>query len=92
MFEVYRQYSLDRDWDLTLVETARDAGIDWMTTPYDREATDAVADLLPAFKIGSGDITWLESIEHIAGKGKPVLLATGASYLAEVEAAVEPPS
>ncbi|HUZ72615.1 MAG TPA: N-acetylneuraminate synthase family protein [Stellaceae bacterium] len=89
VFEVYRQYSIDRDWDLTLVETARAAGIDWMTTPYDREATDAVADILPAFKIGSGDITWLESIEHIASKGKPVLLATGAASLPEVEAAVE---
>jgi len=88
VFEVYRQYSLNRDWDMTLVETARVAGIDWMTTPYDREATDAVADLLPAFKIGSGDITWLESIEHIASKGKPVLLATGASSLSEVERAV----
>ncbi len=88
VFEVYRQYSLNRDWDLPLVETARAAGIDWMTTPYDREATDAVADLLPAFKIGSGDITWLASIEHIASKGKPVLLATGASGLAEVERAV----
>jgi sialic acid synthase SpsE len=89
VFEVYRQYSIDRGWDRILVETARAAGIDWMTTPYDREAADAVAELLPAFKIGSGDITWLEAIEHIARKGKPVLLATGAAALAEVEAAVE---
>ncbi len=89
VFEVYRQYSINRDWDLTLVECAREAGIDWMTTPYDREATDAVADLLPAFKIGSGDVTWVQSIEHIASKGKPVLLATGASHLAEVVTAVE---
>ncbi|HXQ50999.1 MAG TPA: N-acetylneuraminate synthase family protein [Stellaceae bacterium] len=88
VFEVYRQYSLNRDWDGPLVETARAAGIDWMTTPYDREATDAVAGLVPAFKIGSGDVTWLESVEHIAAKGKPVLLATGASRLHEVEQAV----
>ena len=46
VFEVYRQYSLNRDWDGPLVETARAAGIDWMTTPYDREATDAVAGLV----------------------------------------------
>jgi N-acetylneuraminate synthase len=89
VFEVYRQYSIDRGWDGILVETARAAGIDWMTTPYDREATDAVAGLLHAFKIGSGDITWIESVEHIASKGKPVLLATGASCLAEVEQAVD---
>lgn len=88
VFEVYEQYSINNDWNQTLWETAREVGIDWMTTPYDRESTDRVADLLPAFKIGSGDITWLESIQHIASKGKPVLLATGASDLFEVEEAV----
>jgi len=87
--DVYRQYSLNRDWNLILVETARAANIHWMTTPYDRESADHVADLLPAFKIGSGDITWLQSIEHVARKGKPMLLATGASCLGEVERAVD---
>jgi sialic acid synthase SpsE len=89
VFEVYEQYSLNNDWNQALWECARDAGIDWMTTPYDKEATDRVFDLLPAYKVGSGDITWLESIEHIASKGKPVFLATGASNLFEVEEAVE---
>ena len=89
VFEVYRQYSINRDWDAALAETARKAGVDWMTTPYDKEATDSVFDRVPAYKIGSGDITWHESIDHIAGKGKPVLLATGASDLSDVERAVE---
>ena len=34
---------------------------------------------VPAYKIGSGDIDWLEMLEHMARKGKPVILATGAS-------------
>jgi sialic acid synthase SpsE len=89
IFEVYKQYSINNDWNQTLWETAREVGIDWMTTPYDKEATDRVVDLLPAFKIGSGDLTWLESVAHIASKGKPVFLATGASDFAEVEEAVE---
>ena len=88
VFDVYEQYSINNDWNHTLWETAREAGIAWMTTPYDQEATDRVVDLLPAFKIGSGDITWLESIKHIASKGKPIFLATGASDIFEVEEAV----
>lgn len=40
------------------------------------------------FKIGSGDITWTEILEHIALKSKPVCLATGAASLEEVERAV----
>jgi N-acetylneuraminate synthase len=43
---------------------------------------------VPAYKIGSGDITWLESCLRIAKKGKPVLLATGASDIGEVQEAV----
>ena len=35
--------------------------------------------LVPAHKIGSGDITWIEICRYIAAKGKPVILATGAS-------------
>jgi N-acetylneuraminate synthase len=60
-----------------------------MTTPYDIEAVDAVAHLLPAFKIGSGDISWPDFIEYVASKGKPVLLATGAASMADVEIAIE---
>ena len=43
---------------------------------------------MPYFKIGSGDITWKQSIERMASFGKPILLATGASNLQEVEDAV----
>jgi N-acetylneuraminate synthase len=43
---------------------------------------------VPAHKIGSGDITWLEMVDYIARKGKPVILATGASTIGDVQAAV----
>lgn len=43
---------------------------------------------VPAYKIGSGDITWLEALERIAHKGKPVILATGASDIGDVQRAV----
>jgi len=43
---------------------------------------------VPAFKIGSGDITWLEIVRHIGGKGKPVLIAAGASDQLDVDRAL----
>lgn len=46
-------------------------------------------DYVPAYKIGSGDITWIEACLRIAKKGKPVLLATGASSIGDVQRAVE---
>jgi len=60
-----------------------------MTTPYDAALVDHVDPLVPAYKIGSGDMTWIQHIQHIAAKGKPVLLACGASTLDEIVRAVE---
>ena len=39
---------------------------------------------VPAYKIGSGDITWDAMIQKIASKNKHVLFATGAATLEEV--------
>lgn len=89
VFEVYEQYHCPRDWTDELVETCRDADIAFMTTPYDFAAVDAFAPLVPAFKVGSGDITWTEEIAYMARTGKPVLLACGAADMADVERAVE---
>lgn len=89
IFDVYRRCELDRAWTAELAATAREAGIDFLTTPYDVEAIRHVAELVPAFKIGSGDINWLEFIRSVAVVGKPVLIATGASTIDEVKSAVE---
>ena len=87
--EVYDQYHTRRDWTDELVDTCRKAGIDFMTTPYDSEAIEMFRNIVPAYKIGSGDITFHAAVEQIARTGKPVLLACGAAAMAEVEEAVE---
>ena len=89
VFDVYRQYECNRAWNQELVETARQASIDFMTTPYDYEAVEMLDPYLPAYKIGSGDITWTEFVRHVAARGKPIMLATGASTMEDVERAVE---
>jgi N-acetylneuraminate synthase len=71
-----------------LKETCNKAGITFLTSPYSYDLVDKVDDFLSAYKIGSGDITWLGIISHIASKNKPVLLATGASTINEVDAAM----
>lgn len=89
VFDVYKQYECNRSWNEQLVNTAQEAGIHFMTTPYDIEAVELLDKWLPAYKIGSGDITWIEFITFIAQQGKPVLLATGASSMEDVERAVD---
>lgn len=88
VFDVYRAYELNRSWNDELAATAMAAGIDFMTTPYDRDAVESLDPLVPAYKIGSGDVTWTDFLRFIASKNKPMFLATGASSEADVERAV----
>jgi len=88
VFEVYRGASIPFEWTPDLKEVCDEVGIDYFSTPYDFEASDMLDLYVPAYKIGSGDITWPEALEYIARKNKPVLLATGASDIGEVQRAV----
>lgn len=88
VFEVYKDASLPFEWTPVLREECAKVGIDYFSSPYDFEAVDMLDPYVPAHKIGSGDIIWLEMLEHIACKGKPVILATGASTIGEVQLAV----
>ncbi|MGH2621204.1 MAG: N-acetylneuraminate synthase family protein, partial [Anaerolineales bacterium] len=89
VFEVYADASLPFEWSAELGEECREVGIDYFSSPYDFDAVDQLASYFPAIKIGSGDITWIEIVQRIAAKRKPVLLATGASSLGDVQRAVE---
>ncbi len=87
--EVYADASLDLGWTPALKEECERVGIEYFTSPYSLEIVDAVDPYVGVFKIGSGEITWPELLDRVAEKGKPVLLACGASSLDEVDAAVE---
>ncbi|MGG7151265.1 N-acetylneuraminate synthase family protein [Clostridium neonatale] len=88
VYEVYNDASIPDLWTEKLKEKCDEVGIEYMTSPYDFESVDNVDKYVNAYKIGSGDITWHEIIKHIASKNKPVLLATGASNMSDVESAM----
>jgi len=69
---------------------AREAGILCFSTPFDDEAVDMLDSLgAPGFKIASADLTDFPLVDHVAKKGKPVLVSTGLATIAEVGEAVE---
>jgi sialic acid synthase SpsE len=88
VFEVYQDASIPFEWTPILKEECDRVGIDYFSSPYDFEAIDMLDPYVPAFKIGSGDITWTEALVRMAQYGKPVILATGASDLGDVQRAV----
>jgi sialic acid synthase SpsE len=89
VYEVYEDASIDISWTSQLKAKCDEIGIEYMTTPYDIESIEAVDKYLNAYKIGSGDITWLEIIEHMSQKGKPIILSTGASNIEDVDRAMD---
>lgn len=89
VFEVYQDASMPVAWTPILKETCDKAGIHYFTSPYSEELTQAVAPYVVAWKMGSGDITWHKQIEAMCKDGKPFIMATGASTMEEVQAAVE---
>ena len=88
VFEVYSEASLPFEWTPVLKEECDRVGIDYFSSPYDFDAVDMLEPYVPAYKIGSGDITWPEILKHMARKGKPVILSTGASTIGDVQRAV----
>lgn len=89
VYDVYEDATLPLDWTEKLKEKCDEVGIEYMTSPYDVESVDRVDPYVNAYKIGSGDIQWTEMLEYIASKGKPVIIASGASSLEDVKRAYQ---
>jgi sialic acid synthase SpsE len=86
--EVYAAASVSADWTPVLKEECDKVGIHFFTSPYDYDSIEQVDPYVPAFKAGSGEIDWIEALEHMASKGKPMIIASGAADIADVQRAV----
>ena len=89
VFRVYKEAEVPLEWTTELKKHCEEIDIAFFSTPYDLFMVDHLEPHVPAFKIGSGDINFIDMLEKVAGKGKPLLIATGASTTKEVKRAVE---
>jgi N-acetylneuraminate synthase len=88
--ELFQKY--DKFWKKEYEQLAKyceSANIEFMSTPFDIESAKFLNDLMPVFKISSSDITNLPFIDFMCDFGKPIILSTGASYLWEIQEAVD---
>ena len=86
LFEKYDKFGIEEYTELSV--HAKKCGIIFMSTPFDMDSADYLADLMPAYKVASSDITNFPLLRHIANKNKPVFLSTGASTLEEIQNAI----
>jgi N,N'-diacetyllegionaminate synthase len=69
---------------------ATQKGIQFLSSGFDEDSIDYLDQLgMPLFKIPSGEITNKPYLQHIARKGKPVIISTGMANLHEVKDAVD---
>lgn len=88
--ELLDDVALPRDWQPVLAAHARDAGIQFLSSPFDRQAVDELDALdVPAFKIASFELVDLPFIEYTASKRRPIIFSTGMASLGEIEDAIE---
>jgi N,N'-diacetyllegionaminate synthase len=89
-FEMLKKLEVTKDQNLELIKYCKEKGILFLSTPFDEESIEELAELdVAAFKVASTDTTNLPFLKRLAQKGKPIFLSTGMSYLSEVEAALE---
>jgi N,N'-diacetyllegionaminate synthase len=87
--EMVRRLEMPEQMTRSIAAYAATVGINFLSTGFDEQSIDLLDDIgVPAFKIGSGDVTDLPLLEFIGHKRKPVILSTGMSYLEEVQTAV----
>ena len=88
--ELLEDIALPREWQGELADYARNAGIDFFSTPFDHEAVAELDALdVPVLKIASFEIVDLPLIRVAAATGRPLLISTGMATLEEVEEALD---
>jgi sialic acid synthase SpsE len=87
--DFFAEFELDLDAHRVIVERARRHGLAVMTTPFAEDVVPALDQIgFDAYKVASGDITYLGLIAKLAATGKPLVISTGMSTLSDVAAAL----
>ena len=90
IWDVMKECSLKLDEEQELKEYAENLGLIWISTPFSRMAADFLDEIdVPAFKIGSGEADNLPLINHIAQKGKPIIMSTGMQSIKSLKNSVD---
>ena len=69
-------------------ETCDKEGIQFLSTPFDIESIHFLNDMVPFWKIPSGEVTNYPYLVEIAKTGKPVVMSTGMCELSEIDSAI----
>lgn len=84
-----RRLELHPDHHLELIDYCCQSGIEFLSTAFDISSIQLLSSLkLSRWKVPSGEITNLPYLRQIGTHAQPVILSTGMSSLADIEAAL----
>jgi len=89
LYELYEEAHTPWDWQPRLKAVAYEIGIDLFSTPFDATAVDFLEEMdVPCHKVASFELVDIPLLRKIGATGKPVIMSTGMSSLAEIDEAV----
>jgi N-acetylneuraminate synthase len=90
LWDTLERTNLTLDEHAELKALCEQLGIWYLCTTFSRKGTDLLEELgVDFYKTGSGELTNLPLIEHVARTGKPLIMSTGMSTVEEVRESVE---
>lgn len=89
LYEFLKKYALTLEQHRCLKSYCDEVGILYMCTPFSWKAAQEIESLVPAFKIGSGEMTDVPTLVRIAQFGKPMIVSTGMSTFEEIDRTYE---
>ena len=90
LWDIIKRCELTEEEERAVKQYCEERGIIYLCTPFSREAADRLEAMdVVGFKIGSGECNNIPLIEHIARKGRSIILSTGMNDLGSVRASVQ---
>lgn len=85
LYDFLKLHALTLDQHIELMKYCRKIGIEYLCTPFSLKAAYELNDIgVGAFKIGSGEMTDIPTLQAIAKMGKPMIISTGMSTMDEI--------
>lgn len=89
-YDLYKEAYTPWEWQETIKKECERAGIDFLSTPFDKTAVDYLEEIgIEFYKVSSFELVDIPLIEYIASKGKPMILSCGLADAEEIQEAVD---